>query len=60
MKFNVTWQEEKTEQVDFPDIRFAEAYAIGKMQRLGGLPTAKLLSIYAVLPETPQGLKEAK
>jgi hypothetical protein len=54
MKFNVTWQEEKTQQVDFPDIETAEAFAVAKMGRLGGFYTAKLLSIYPVLPDAPK------
>jgi len=54
MKFNVTWQEEKTQQVDFPDIAFAESFAVGKMQRLGGFPAAKLVSIYPVLEDAPK------
>jgi hypothetical protein len=54
MKFNVKWQEEKTQQVDFPDIEAVEAFSVAKMKRLGGFPVAKLLSIHPVLPDTPK------
>jgi hypothetical protein len=54
MKFNVAWQEEKTQQVEFPDIEAAEAFAVAKMRRLGGFPAAKLLSIHSILPDAPK------
>jgi hypothetical protein len=54
MKFNVAWLEEKTQQVEFPDIEAAEAFAVAKMGRLGGFPTAKLVSIHPVLPDAPK------
>jgi hypothetical protein len=57
MKFNVTWQEEKTQQVESPDIEAAEAYAVAMMKRLGGFPVTKLVSIYAVLPDSPKDYK---
>jgi hypothetical protein len=54
MKFNVAWLEEKTQQVEFPDIEAAEAFAVAKMGRLGGFPTAKLVSIHPVLSDAPK------
>jgi hypothetical protein len=54
MKFNVTWQEEKTQLVYFLNVEEAERYAVGMMKRLGGFPAAKLLSIHPVLPDAPK------
>jgi hypothetical protein len=57
MKFNVTWLQEKTTQIDAVDMDAAEQYGVALIKRLGGFPTAKLLSIHAVLPTTPVGDK---
>jgi hypothetical protein len=54
MKFNVTWLEEKTQLVYFLNVEEAEWYAVGMMKRLGGFPTAKLLSIHPILPDAPK------
>jgi hypothetical protein len=50
MKFNVTWVQEKTTAIDVADIGEAEKYGVALINRLGGFPTAKLVSIYPVLP----------
>ena len=54
MKFNVTWLEEKTQLVYFLNVEEAERYAVGMMNRLGGFPAAKLVSIYPVLEGAPK------
>ena len=50
MKFNVTWIKESTIEVDMPDMAAAEAYGVSLIKRLGGFPTAKLLSIHEIKP----------
>jgi hypothetical protein len=50
MKFNVTWIKESTVEVDMPDIHAAEEYGVKLINRLGGFPTAKLLSIHEIKP----------
>jgi hypothetical protein len=50
MKFNVTWLQEKTTEIDVADMAAAEAYGVALIKRLGGFPTAKLLSIYEIKP----------
>lgn len=52
MKFNVTWLQEKTIQIDAADIDEAEKYGVALINRLGGFPVAKLLSIYEIKPTT--------
>jgi hypothetical protein len=54
MKFNVTWLQEKTTQIDMADIDAAEKYGVDMINRLGGFPTAKLLSIYEIKPNSPK------
>lgn len=48
MKFNVTWLQEKTIQIDAADIDEAEKYGVALINRLGGFPVAKLL--YEIKP----------
>ena len=50
MKFNVTWLKESTVEINMPDMASAEAYGVALIKRLGGFPTAKLLSIYEIKP----------
>ena len=49
MKFNVTWLQEKTTEIDASDITAAEVYANGLVARLGS-ETTKILSIHAIVP----------
>jgi hypothetical protein len=55
MKFSVTWLEEKTTQIDVADIGEAEMYSVAMINRLGGFPATKLLSIYEVKITPQQG-----
>ena len=50
MKFNVTWLQEKTTEIDVENMAAAEAYGVALINRLGGFPTAKLLSIHEIKP----------
>jgi hypothetical protein len=54
MKFNVTWLQEKTIEIDAVDVEAAETYSVAMINRLGGFPTAKLLSIYEIKPSAPK------
>jgi hypothetical protein len=54
MKFNVTWLQEKTIEIDAVDVDAAETYSVAMINRLGGFPTAKLLSIYEIKPSAPK------
>lgn len=56
-KFNLTWIQEKTTEIDVADLNEAEKYGVALINRLGGFPSAKLLSIYAI---TPAGRKDDK
>jgi len=53
MKFNVTWSQERTIEIDAVDVDSAESYSVAMINRLGGFPTAKLLSIYEIRPSVP-------
>jgi hypothetical protein len=62
MKFRVTYLEERTSEIDVTDIGEAEAYGVSMMGRLGGFPTARLLSVLPIMftdtsdkPPTPFG-----
>jgi hypothetical protein len=61
MKFNVTWQEEKSAVIDTENLGDAESYSVGMCARLGGFPAVKLLSIVPIdkpaedKPPTPFG-----
>ena len=48
MKYNVTWLEEKSAEIDAADMPAAEAYSVAMMGRLGGFPVARILSLYEV------------
>lgn len=50
MKFNVTWLKESTVEIDVEDMAAAEKYGVALINRLGGFPTAKLLSIHEIKP----------
>ena len=50
MKFNVTWLQEKTIEIDVTDLAAAEEYGVKLIARLGGFPVAKLLSIHEIKP----------
>ena len=49
MKFNVTWLQEKTTEIDASDITAAEVYANNLVARLGS-ETTKILSIHTIVP----------
>ncbi len=50
MKFNVTWLQEKTLEIDVANLAAAEEYGVKMISRLGGFPVAKLLSIHEIKP----------
>ncbi len=50
MKFNVTWLQEKTIEIDAVDLAAAEEYGVKMIARLGSFPIAKLLSIHEIKP----------
>ena len=50
MKFNVTWIQEKTVEIDAVDMAAAEEYGVKLIGRLGGFPVAKLLAIHEIKP----------
>ena len=50
MKFNVTWIQEKTVEIDVFDMAAAEEYGVKMIGRLGGFPVAKLLAIHEIKP----------
>jgi hypothetical protein len=57
MKFNVSWLQEKTIEIDAVDVVSSEKYSVAMINRLGGFPTAKLLSIYEIKPSAPKNDK---
>jgi len=54
LKYSITWQQEKTTEVDAVDLAAAEAYGVALIGRLGGFPVTKLLSIYEINPIEPK------
>jgi hypothetical protein len=54
MKFSVTWLEEKTSEIDVIDMNAAEKYGVALINRFGGFPSAKLLSICEIKPNIPK------
>ena len=50
MKFNVTWLQEKTTEIDVENMAAAEAYGVAPINRPCGFPAAKLLSIHEIKP----------
>ena len=51
MKFNLTWTQEKTVEIDVVDMAAAEEYGVKMIGRLGGFPVAKLLAIHEIKPD---------
>jgi hypothetical protein len=54
MKFVVAWLEERTSEIDAIDMSAAEKYGVEHMSRLGGFPSARLLSITEIKPNEPK------